>query len=101
MNEPAILAAVAPRYRAKLVHRIGEDDVNHLRAVCALVGPTLEFRQADVARATGMKAPSALKLVDRLVAKKVLRPVRTEGTNKYYAPTGEASVALEAALRTG
>ena len=130
MTEPEVLAAVAPRYGARLARDLGPDDFDALRrTLAALVtvndargaGPGTarrptrvragarrarsaepgllpELRAADVAQATGLSRPAAGALVARLVAKRVLRPTHEDHTGRYHAVSGQASVALEAAL---
>jgi hypothetical protein len=122
MTEGEVLAAVAPRYRARLARDLGADDFDALRrTLAALVaggadaratrtragvrrtraaepGVLPELRAADVAGATGLSRPAAGALVARLVAKRVLRPTHEDHTGRYHAVSGQASVALEAAL---
>ncbi|GJG88828.1 hypothetical protein tb265_40090 [Gemmatimonadetes bacterium T265] len=125
MTEVEVLAAVAPRYRARLARDLGSDDFDALRRTLAAlvgeggptpagrptraragarltraVGPGLlpELRAADVAHATGLSRPAAGALVARLVAKRVLRPTRDDHTGRYHAVAGQVTVALESVL---
>ena len=128
MAEAEILAAVAPRYRARLARDLGADDFEALRRTLAALAdgvastagggsarPTRnragvrrprtaepgllpELRAADVAHVTGLSRPAAGALVARLVAKRVLRPTYEDHTGRYHAVAGHVAVALEAAL---
>jgi hypothetical protein len=125
MTEAEVLAAVAPRYRARLARDLGADDFEALRRTLALLaggagaGPARptrsragvrrppaaepgllpELRAADVAHATGLSRPAAGALVARLVARRVLRPTREDHTGRYHAAAGHVAVALEATLQ--
>jgi len=126
MTEAEVLAAVAPRYRARLARDLGADDFDALRRTLAMLGDLAaggaaprgtraragarrtreaeagllpELRAADVAHATGLSRPAAGALVARLVARRVLRPTHEDHTGRYHAVAGHVAVALEAALR--
>ena len=100
MSEAMILGAVGAPYRERLVRRVGEEALRALEGALRAVAPATEFRAADLARAAGVSRARATQVVDRLLEKKVVRRLRQEESSKYLVPTGEASVALEAVLRS-
>lgn len=54
----------------------------------------------DPTKALDSTQPTATRLVERLVAARVIRQTRTEGRSVFYRPIGEALVAFGAAPPT-
>lgn len=100
MDEAMILGAVGVLYRERLVQRLGEELFGALEATLREVAPSREFRAADLAKAAGVSRARATQLVDRLLERRVVRRGRVEQASKYLVPSGDAQVALDAALRT-
>lgn len=101
MDEDLILGAAGALYRERLVQRLGEDLFGYLEATLRSVAPAVEFRAADLAKAAGVSRARATQVVDKLLERRVVRRGRTEQASKYLVPSGEARVALDAALRGG
>ncbi len=93
MTRVAIIRAMASRYAMMLRRRIGDADLTHLRAIITASADGA-FRVADVARVTNMQQSSASELVQRLLARRVIRAARTAGRSVYYQPVGDAAIAL-------
>lgn len=99
MNEAMILTAVGALYRERMIQRIGADVFGYLEAALGATGPTGEFRSADIARIAGVSRARASQVIDKLLAKKVVRRSRREISSKYLVLSGEMGIPLEAALR--
>lgn len=99
MDEGLILDAVGALYRERLARRAGEDAFGYLEAALRTVVPAQEFRAADLAKAAGVSRARATQVVERLLAHGLVRRGRAERLSKYLVLSGEASVALDAALR--